>query len=230
MFPSITFFSYLGQPLNLSGGYHHAQSGCGGGFCVYADIPLAIKSLREQKPDLKVMYVDLDAHQGNGVEECLKSDKDSYILDCFNQANYPRDKTNQQRIDLSILTNEIYCSKHNFMENNPLTCQDCNTAYLTSIKNALPKALQNFQQKYSRKPDIIFYNAGTDCFEEDPLGRMKLSQQGIIDRDQFVFEQARTENIPVCMTLSGGYTKKSAAIIGASIANLHSKKLLDKKA
>lgn len=92
-----------GVAINLSGGYHHAQPNQGGGFCAYADIPLAIKILREKNPDLKVMYIDLDAHQGNGVEACLVDDENSYIFDCFNECNYPGDSTNAQRINKKLL-------------------------------------------------------------------------------------------------------------------------------
>ena len=75
---------------------------------------------------------------------------------------------------------------------------------------------------------LFFYNAGTDCFEGDSLGRMKLSKQGIIDRDQYIFTQARKKHIPICMTLSGGYSQQSAEIVANSIINLKRKKLLER--
>lgn len=73
---------------------------------------------------------------------------------------------------------------------------------------------------------ILFSNAGTDPFEEDQLGAMAVSRQGIIDRDQIVFEAAKANQKPICMTLSRGYSPKSAEIIGASVVNLYDKKLL----
>ena len=56
-----------GAAINLGGGFHHAASGWGGGFCVYADAPLAAKVLHEEGQVEKVLVVDLDAHQGNGT-------------------------------------------------------------------------------------------------------------------------------------------------------------------
>src|SRR4051812_28852790 len=53
-----------GVAINLGGGYHHAAAGWGGGFCVYADAPLAAKVLHDEGRAGKVMVVDLDAHQG----------------------------------------------------------------------------------------------------------------------------------------------------------------------
>ena len=218
-----------GVGINLSGGYHHAQSDNGGGFCIYADIPLAIKKLREQHPDLKVMYVDLDAHQGNGVEWCMDGDSNWYTLDCYNENNYTYYKNGKypaQKINKGLTSKDIYCDSFTLFDNS---CQDCNNAYLASLKKALPQALKEFEKIHNQKPDIIFYNAGTDCLEGDQLGKMKLTKEGIIERDEFVFEQAKTNEIPICMTLSGGYTKRSAQIIGESIVNLFNKDLLKHK-
>ena len=71
-----------------------------------------------------------------------------------------------------------------------------------------------------KKPDIIFYNAGTDVFAKDPLGGMGISAEGIIKRDAFVHTIALQRSIPTVMVLSGGYTKDSSRIIGKSIENL----------
>lgn len=213
-----------GVGINLSGGYHHAKPDSGGGFCVYADIPLAIQKLREKNPNLKVLYVDLDAHQGDGVEKCLLTDKNSYILDCFNEKNYPQDSANvAHRINKKLNSHDIYCDKHQDKggDRPGYKCQECSKTYLHAVTGALSQSLAEF------KPDIIFYNAGTDCFEKDQIGTMALDKESIITRDQIVFEQAKKQNIPLCMTLSGGYSAESFKIIGASIVNLHNLGLLN---
>jgi histone deacetylase 11 len=56
-----------GIAINLGGGFHHASSAWGGGFCVYADAALAAKTLHDEGRVNKVLVVDLDAHQGNGT-------------------------------------------------------------------------------------------------------------------------------------------------------------------
>jgi hypothetical protein len=63
-----------GWAINLGGGYHHAKNNEGGGFCVYADAPLALTTLWETNPHLKAMIIDLDAHQGNGNSIALKDE------------------------------------------------------------------------------------------------------------------------------------------------------------
>lgn len=210
-----------GIGINLGGGYHHAKSSHGGGFCFYADIPLAIKKLRELKPDLQVLYLDLDAHQGNGVASYFVDDPNTYIVDCFNEHNYPRDRLAKERVNKVIGAASIYCAEHKNHRRGPgFECTDCKEHYLHAVRKGLDDACDEF------KSDIIFYNAGTDCFQEDQIGAMALSEQGIIDRDEMVFQKADALQIPLCMTLSGGYSPKSAAIISASLLNLYAKQLL----
>lgn len=187
-----------GWAINLSGGYHHAKSNKGEGFCFFADIPLAIKKLREKKANLKVLIIDLDAHQGNGIELVCAGDKNTFIFDMYSKNNYPGDREAMKYI------------KFNF------ALRDCiqDAEYLDILKTELPKAIEQV------KPDLIIYNAGSDIFELDPLGNMRVSKNGIIERDQFVFEQAFKNKMPILMVLSGGYTAQSAEIVSESIENI----------
>jgi histone deacetylase 11 len=220
-----------GWAINLGGGYHHckgkgnmrAEHAPGGiyvsgdeghGFCAFGDIQLAIEKLWENNPNLKVMIVDLDAHQGNGHEAYFRDKVQLYqdfhpqrtvknagkvaIFDMYNAQIYPGDVSAKQYITYDF----------------PLRSGTKDDTYLAILKSYLPEAIKEF------KPDFILYNAGTDIFEEDGLGRLKISQAGIIERDRFVFEQARSHNTPIAMVTSGGYTKQSAVIIGKSIENI----------
>jgi histone deacetylase 11 len=78
----------------------------------------------------------------------------------------------------------------------------------------------------NESPNIIFYNAGTDIYEDDPLGALSITKEGIIARDEMIFQACRSHNIPIVMVLSGGYTKQSAEIIAESLYNLHDKQLI----
>lgn len=193
-----------GKAINLSGGYHHAKPNNGEGFCVYADIPIAIHSLWKENPSLKVMVIDLDAHQGNGVAESLKhelrkADSRVALFDMYNAQRYPGP----------------YDGTRAYIRyNNPLSNGTDDQLYLDRLITQLPLALDEF------KPDLIIYNAGTDILEGDKLGGLSVSAAGIVERDQFVFEQAQSNKIPIAMVLSGGYTRQSADIIAKSIINL----------
>ncbi|XP_038596745.1 histone deacetylase 11 isoform X3 [Tachyglossus aculeatus] len=68
----------------------------------------------------------------------------------------------------------------------------------------------------------------TDILDGDPLGGLAISPQGIVKRDEIVFQAARTHRVPILMVTSGGYQKRTARIIADSILNLHSLGLIDK--
>jgi histone deacetylase 11 len=187
-----------GWAINLSGGYHHAKAGEGGGFCYFADIPIAIKKLWEKKPKAKVMVVDLDAHQGNGVESVLMGEDRVFIMDVYNSDLYPWDTEAKKGISLDL----------------PVRSGIKDKDYLKVVKDGLEQALKDFT------PDLVIFNAGTDVFKEDDLGGMLVTEKGIMKRDELVFRMGKENDIPVLMVLSGGYNRKSANIIGRSIKNL----------
>jgi len=188
-----------GWAINLSGGYHHAKAEISSGFCFYSDIPLAAYDLLEKHPNLRIMVLDLDAHQGNGFEAVFKDDPRIIQFDVYNGAIYPQDHTAAAFIH------------YNF----PLKPKTGTKAYLDLVKRELPKALDE------AKPDLLIYNAGSDIYEKDPLGGLNVSAQGICERDLFVFSEALHKRcIPTLMLLSGGYVQDSFQVIGDSIANL----------
>lgn len=187
-----------GWAINLSGGYHHAKEDSGGGFCYFADIPIALYGLFEKNPELSVLIVDLDVHQGNGNEMIFKDDKRIHIFDIYNEDIYPNDEEAKKHIEF----------------NHPVHAFTRDEAYLQILQNELPKAIEH------SKPDLIIFIAGTDVLDGDPLGWMSISEEGIIKRDGIVFQNATENKIPILMLLGGGYTKRSAAVISASIENI----------
>ena len=139
-----------GWAINLSGGYHHASYHGGGGFCVYADITMCIKHLRQYYGEKvkKAMIIDLDAHQGNGHERDFLGDPNVMIVDAYNHSIYPEDREAAKAIGVDI---RVYKG-------------DSDKEYLEKLKKSITPAIGSFQ------PDFILYNAGTDCLQGDPLG------------------------------------------------------------
>jgi len=188
-----------GWAINLGGGYHHASSDQGSGFCVYADITMAIKTILKTESDIKkVLYVDLDVHQGNGPERDFLSDDRVLIMDVYNRYIFPGDTEAKKAIDLELA----------------LGYNEQDSDYLPLIEKNLEKLLNE------KKIDFIFYNAGTDIMSGDPLGGWDISDQGVIKRDEIVFKAAKRRGIPIVMVLSGGYQKKNAKVIAVSIENI----------
>ena len=197
-----------GWAINLGGGYHHASLNAGGGFCIYPDITLAVRVLRAERSDFKrVMIIDLDAHQGNGHERDLGGDPRVFILDIYNHGIYPDDAVARRGIDLDV--------------DAPSGIGD--KLYLARLQQALKQAL------VQAAPQLVIYNAGTDILTGDPLGGMKISEQGVIKRDQLVFAAALERKVPILMVLSGGYQKSNAAVIARSVENLFTRFELKKK-
>ncbi len=187
-----------GWAINLSGGYHHAKAGSGGGFCFFADVPIAVGKMRRAHPDRKVLIVDLDAHQGNGNASIFRDDPGVDIFDIYNGQIYPGD------------FEAARCVKYN----HPVRMFVGDGEYIGLLERELPPAIEE------SSPGLIIYNAGTDVLKGDPLGGMSVTAEGIVRRDAIVFGSAVDRKIPILMLLSGGYTKKSAGVIGRSIGNI----------
>ena len=197
-----------GWAINLSGGYHHAKTSSGGGFCAISDIAIAIKKYWQIKPDARILIVDLDAHQGTGYAEIFLNNGGVFIFDIYNSQRPPVRADIQQDIYLRTRINFEY----------PVQSGIEDTEYLKILRDHLSAAITWCN------PDLIIYIAGTDVFCNDPAGGMQISQAGIIRRDEYVFSLAEQFNKPILMLLAGGYTKYSAEISGKSILNILRKK------
>ncbi|KAJ3044986.1 Histone deacetylase 11 [Rhizophlyctis rosea] len=193
-----------GWAINLGGGYHHASGNQGSGFCVYADWALCIQNVFEKFPSVRrVLYVDLDAHQGNGVERSFIEDDRVHILDAYNTHIFPNDTNAKSAITYPI----------------PLTTTTLTTPtpYLSLLRTTLATAFEKSQ------PDLVCYNAGTDCLEGDPLGGMMLTAEAVVERDELVVGSCLERGVPVVVCLSGGYQMNNAGVIATSITNLFQK-------
>lgn len=184
-----------GVAINLGGGYHHAASGWGGGFCVYADVPLAVKALHEEGKIGRVLVVDLDAHQGNGTAAVFNDWPWACIYDLYERDIFPARKE---------------------PEDYPLPVGPGITGgeYLEIVRDSLPNVLD------AVRPDLVVYNAGSDPFEDDPLARYRLGAGDLADRDLLVVTEVRERDVPVAMVLSGGYSSESWKIHADAIEGL----------
>lgn len=186
-----------GLAINLSGGYHHASPKRGEGFSIYADVGIATASLRADgliEEDARVLHIDTDAHQGNGVSRTFMNDSRAFLFDIFNHRIYPADPDARKRID---------CAVH-------IDSSTTDSEYLSQLRSNLPGFLDSVS---NQKVGVAFYNSGTDVFASDPLGQLNISADAILQRDLFVVDQLQKRNIPTVMVLSGGYTKESYRLV-----------------
>jgi len=184
-----------GAAINIGGGFHHAKPDTGEGFCVFADIPVAIRALQAEKRIARALIVDVDVHQGNGTAVCLAGDETTFAFSMHQRDIYPIPK---EKGDLDI----------------HLESGTDDATFLKILGENLPKVFDK------ARPDIVFLVAGCDTLAGDPLASLKMTVEGLVRRDAMVFDAAVKRGVPVVMTLAGGYSKDAAKAQYASIANL----------
>ena len=165
---------------STAGGSHHARRAGGAGFCVFNDVAMAALALRRAGAITRALIVDLDVHQGDGTADCLTREPDLFTLSIHCERNYPHDKVPGD-LDIGL----------------PDGLDDAE--YLAVLEARLPALVQNFA------PDLIFYNAGVDPHRDDRLGRLCLTDAGLLARDRYVVGLARAQRIPLCAVIGGGY-------------------------
>lgn len=186
-----------GLAFSLAGGFHHAKPDRGEGFCIFNDIAYAIKTLRLEGLLKTVLYVDLDAHQGNGMSYVFLEDPSVKLFDMYNGEIYPYDEEESRaRLDVSY----------------PLEMGTGDREYLDLLEKELPVFLDAFADA-----EILFYNAGNDVVAGDRLGALNLSPEAVLQRDLYVIRETRRRGIPLVFLPSGGYTRESYRLITRSI-------------
>ena len=179
-----------GISMNIAGGTHHAFYDRGEGFCMLNDQAIAANYLINNGLAKKILIIDLDVHQGNGTASIFKDNPNVFTLSFHGHKNYPFKK---EKSDLDFGFNDF-------------TNDDF---YLKKLKEIIPKVIDNFQ------PDFIFYLAGVDVLENDKLGRLSLSIKGCCERDRFILNNCKKNNIPVQVSMGGGYSFNIEEIIEA---------------
>jgi len=187
-----------GIAANLAGGTHHAYADKGSGFCVFNDVAVAARLLqteaaRSGKPALQVAVIDLDVHQGNGTARIFRQDPSVFTLSMHGAKNFPFRKE-ESDLDIDL----------------PDGCSD--GLYVSQLQDALA------QLEARCSPDLVFYLAGADPHEGDRLGRLKLSFEGLMERDRMVFEWAWRKLVPLALTMAGGYGKEIADTVQVQIS------------
>ena len=170
-----------GIACNTAGGSHHATSNEGAGFCVFNDVAVAAKYLTSRGLANKILIIDLDVHQGNGNSEIFKNDNQVFTFSMHSKVNYPAKKSVS---DLDIELEENLEDRE----------------YIDILKNNL-KYLNEVEF------DFVFYIAGVDIHYNDRLGKLKISDNGIFERDELVIDNFFSNKIPICGVLGGGYNK-----------------------
>ncbi|WP_339345467.1 histone deacetylase [uncultured Alcanivorax sp.] len=169
-----------GIACHLAGGTHHAHYDFGSGFCIFNDQAFAVRQLLDRGVVKKVLMFDCDVHQGDGTAAMLADEPRAFTCSIHCEKNFP---VRKMKSDLDV--------------GLPLGMTDQD--YLDTVFETLEQLLDLVQ------PDLVFYDAGVDIFQHDPLGRLHITEQGIADRDRGVLARCRQRNVPVATVIGGGY-------------------------
>ena len=192
-----------GVAANLAGGTHHADAHKGSGYCVFNDVAVAARLMqaemhRRRRELLRVWVIDLDVHQGNGTAAIFRDDPTVFTLSLHGEKNFPFRKAASD-LDVEL----------------PDGCADA--AYLRALDDALDRA---WQRQQAAPPGLAFYLAGADPHENDRLGRLKLSLQGLAERDRRVFARLAAWRIPAAVAMAGGYNHDIATTVAIHLQTL----------
>jgi acetoin utilization deacetylase AcuC-like enzyme len=168
--------------IHIGGGWHHAYPGMGSGFCLINDIAVAVRAIQASGKIERALIIDLDLHQGDGTAKIFQNDSTVVTFSMHQQQLFPYLK---QESDFDVALEDVVTDDE----------------YLSTLEVSLARILAD-----NSEYDLIVYQAGVDPYISDPLGGLKMSSKGLKARDRMVFEKARTLNIPVAVTLGGGYS------------------------
>jgi acetoin utilization deacetylase AcuC-like enzyme len=166
---------------HLGGGLHHAFANHGEGFCVFNDVAVAIRLLQSVQPACRASVIDLDVHHGNGTAFIFSGDARVFTFSMHQEHNYPAYKPSGS-LDIGL----------------PDGIRDRD--YLERLTDALPAV-------FAHAADIVFYLAGADPFEDDQLGGLAITKEGLRQRDRVVIRSACERGVPLVVCLAGGYAR-----------------------
>jgi acetoin utilization deacetylase AcuC-like enzyme len=179
-----------GIAFNIAGGTHHAGSNWAEGFCLLNDQAIAANYLLDRGLAQRILIIDLDVHQGNGTAEIFKNEERVFTFSMHAEKNFPFRK---EQSDLDIGLQDGISDRE----------------YLDILNENLEKIIIKHQ------PDFVFYLAGVDVLSTDKLGKLNLSLKGCKERDEIVLKTCKIFNLPIQISMGGGYSQKVSVIVDA---------------
>jgi histone deacetylase 1/2 len=177
--------------INWGGGLHHAKKSEASGFCYVNDIVLAILELL--KYHQRVLYIDIDIHHGDGVEEAFYT-TDRVMTVSFHKYGEYFPGTGDLR-DIGAGKGKYYAV------NFPLRDGIDDDAYESIFKPLMSKVMETYQ------PSAVVLQCGADSLSGDRLGCFNLTIKGHGKCVEFI----KSYNIPLLLVGGGGYTIRNVA-------------------
>ncbi len=172
-----------GVGIHIGGGFHHAFSDHGEGFCVFNDPACAVRTLLAEGRIERAIVIDCDVHQGNGTAAIFANDPAVATFSIHQQDIYPFYKP-PSTVDVGLGSGTG------------------DEQYSRELSSSLIPLIATHQ------PELAIYVAGADPYVEDQLGSLALSIDGLRHRDELVLGACEQHQIPVAVVLAGGYARR----------------------
>jgi len=177
---------------NIAGGLHHAHANKASGFCYVNDPVLGVLALL--KKGRKVVYIDVDAHHGDGVQWAFYHDK-RVLTVSFHQHG-------RTLFPGTGFVNEMGEEEgRGFCVNVPLLPGSDDEIYVEVFRSLVPELIDAF------KPDVIVTQLGVDAFHTDPLANLDLTSNGFIK----LIKILKSLDLPWLALGGGGYNTVNVA-------------------
>ncbi|UZJ53848.1 hypothetical protein CBS101457_003168 [Exobasidium rhododendri] len=177
--------------VNWAGGLHHAKKGEASGFCYINDIVLGILELLRYHP--RVLYIDIDVHHGDGVEEAF------YTTDRVMTCSFH--KYGEFFPGTGELRDTGYGKGKNYACNFPLRDGITDESYKSVFEPVIIKIMEHYQ------PTAVVLQCGSDSLAGDKLGSFNLSMRGHANCVEFV----KSFKLPLLLLGGGGYTMRNVS-------------------
>jgi len=183
---------------------HHAERHWGRGYCLLANLALAVMKARDELGVGRVAVVDWDVHHGNGTEQAFAADPETLAISLHQDRLYPRETGWVQHVGEGAGVGTTI--------NLPLPSGSGSGAYLDAFDRVVEPAVRRF------RPDLVVVASGFDAGGLDPLGRMMLSAGAFAEMTR------RVRNLAdelcagrLAMTHEGGYSELHAPFCGLRV-------------
>jgi acetoin utilization protein AcuC len=174
---------------NLAGGLHHAFPTQAAGFCVFNDIALAICILKRKFS--RILYLDIDAHHGDGVQQIFYEDQDVLCISLHESGKYLFPGTG--------FVDEVGAGLGlGYSVNVPMPMYAADQEYLLAFEEILPKLYEWFQ------PEVVVAQLGADTHYSDPLTSLNVTLNGYTYMVRRIIELTNRHAKGRLLALGGG--------------------------
>lgn len=193
--------------MNIAGGLHHAHPNRASGFCIFNDPAITIAYLKKKYETRKILYLDVDAHHGDGVMYGFYSDAGVLDIDFHEDGHHLFPGTG--------FTEEIGEGEGAGTKINvPLLPFTGNEPYMNLVREIVPKTVRKY------RPTILLLQCGADAHANDLLAHLQLTTKAYIEIADMMHELAHeVADGRLIVFGGGGYNQANVARTWALVAS-----------